>query len=48
MISTINKIFSLNNTDLLVFVMEMDWVLCEVGSGVLYVKHINVAFRRTE
>jgi hypothetical protein len=48
MIPTINKIISLNNTDLLVFVMASYWVLCEVGFGVLYAKQINVAFRRTE
>jgi len=46
MIPTISKIFSLNNTDIFVFIMEMDWFLCEVGSGVLNAKQINIAFQR--
>jgi predicted site-specific integrase-resolvase len=38
MIPTICKTFSLNKTDLIVFVMEMEFVICEVGSG-LYMQN---------
>jgi hypothetical protein len=46
MIPPTSKMFSLNNTDLLVFVMEMDWVLCEVGPGVLFANRLMSLFKR--